>query len=161
MKMKTKGPRLQMNPRTPKDEISTGNLLNRLLSTHSESELSDCIQKHTVSDSKRSFSALFEEMIAEKHLNRADIIRHSLIDRTYAYQILSGIRLPGRDKVLALGISAGLSLKEIQRLLEYSELGILYPKSARDAILIYGIEHHFDVMKINELLEAHQQLCIP
>ncbi|WP_432627410.1 hypothetical protein [Brotaphodocola sp.] len=111
--------------------------------------------------STASFAITYEEIIAEKHLNRAEIIRHSLIDRTYAYQILSGIRLPGRDKVLALGISAGLSLKEIQRLLEYSELGILYPKSARDAILIYGIEHHFDVMKINELLEAHQQLCIP
>lgn len=144
-----------------KEETSTGDLLNRLLSTHTESELSACIQEHAVSDSKRSFASLFHEMISEKHLSRAEIIRRSLIDRTYAYQILSGMRIPGRDKVLALGISAGLSLKEIQRLLEYSELGILYPKSARDAILIYGIEHRLDVMKINELLEAHQQPCIP
>lgn len=139
---------------------NTDELLNILKSTHSTRELDSYRSQYAVSDSELSFSALFNQLLSEKHLSKAEIIKKSLLDRTYTYQILNGTRLPGRNKVLALCIAAGLSLNETQRLLECAKEGILYSRSSRDAIIIYGITHQLNLMKINELLYEKQEAVI-
>ena len=39
-------------------------------------------------------------------------------------------------------------------MLEGAKAGILYSRSTRDAIIIYGIEHNMSVMDLNELLSV-------
>lgn len=69
-------------------------------------------------------------LLDKNQLSRAEVIRRSMLDRTYAYQITGGTRLPGRDK-------------------------------SRDAVLIYCIEHHYDVLYTNEMLEdAEEELLL-
>lgn len=136
-------------------EKTTGELLSILTSTHSSTDLHQYLREYTCPDDTLSFSRTFS-MMAEHHAySKSEIIRRSNLDRTYAYQILNGTKLPGRDKILALGIGAGFSLREIQKLLECAKEGILYSRSQRDAVIIYGIEHHFTVLQINELLNEH------
>lgn len=132
---------------------TTGQLLAVLQDTHSQKELQDYCRQHTWNQQQLSFSKAFLELLEEHQLSKADVIRKSMLDRTYAYQITGGIRRPSRDKIIALGIAAEVSLKEVQHLLICAKEGALYPRCLRDAILIYGIEHHQNILQINELLE--------
>ena len=138
-------------PRTA-DSKTTGELLRILTGTHSQKELDTYLETHTKPDDSMDFAGCFQHYLKIRDLKKADVIRAAQLDRTYAYQILNGIRKPNRDKILALCIAAGLTLRETQRCLECAGEGILYARSSRDAIVIYGIEHHMDVMRINELL---------
>ncbi len=135
------------------DEKTTGQLLNVLHNTHSPEDLQNYCQQHTLQRQQLSFAEAFSKLLDTYHLSKADVIRKSMMDRTYAYQVMSGVRIPGRDKVIALGIAAGASEKEIERLLACAMAGRLYPRSARDAILIYCIDHHYDILQTNEMLE--------
>lgn len=134
------------------DSKTTGELLHILTSTHSQKELDNYLETHTESDASMDFAGCFQHFLDIHGLKKSDIIRAAQLDRTYGYQILSGARQPGRDKILALCIAAGLTLRETQRCLECAGEGILYARSSRDAVIIYGIEHRMDVMQINELL---------
>ena len=136
----------------PKESPTTGELQNILLNTQSTNGLADYLKQHTRPDCDLSFSAVFQELLEQHHLSKADIVHKSRLDRTYAYQILSGKKSPSRDKILALSIAAGFSPREVRRLLECAKAGILYSRSARDAVILYGIEHHLDLMRINEML---------
>ncbi|MCI8578891.1 MAG: hypothetical protein HFG64_15560 [Lachnospiraceae bacterium] len=138
---------------------STGELQNILTSTHSRKDLANYLDQHTVPDSALSFSQTFQLLLDQHNLKKADVIRDSNLDRTYAYQVLSGSRHPGRDKILALGIAAGFSVKEIRRLLECASAAILYSRSSRDAVILYGIENRLNLMRINEmLLEINEKI---
>ena len=134
------------------DAKTTGELLNILTGTHSQKELDSYLETHTQPSAGMDFAGCFQHFLEIHELKKSDIIRAAQLDRTYGYQILSGARQPGRDKILALCIAAGLTLRETRRCLECAGEGILYARSSRDAVIIYGIEHHMDVMKINELL---------
>lgn len=134
------------------DSKTTGELLQILTSTHSQKELDAYLETHTKPDVSLDFAGCFQHFLKIHDLKKSDIIRAAQLDRTYGYQILSGARQPGRDKILALCIAAGLTLRETQRCLECAGEGILYARSLRDAVIIYGIEHHMDVLRINELL---------
>ena len=73
-----------------------------------------------------SVSSFFEDYIKEHGLTRKELVKNSQLDRTYAYQILSGLRKPSRDKLLALCLSGEMSFAEIQRVLEIGQAGVLY-----------------------------------
>ena len=83
------------------------------------------------------------------------------LSKDYAYQILSGTKTnPGRMKVVAICIGCQLDYTQTQRALEIAEKGVLYPRNAGDAIIIYNINNeNWDISKINEQLdEAGQEL---
>lgn len=131
---------------------STGELENILINTHSRKDLKNYLEQNTLPDSNLSFSLTFQTFLKQYQLKKADVIRDSNLDRTYAYQIINGTRRPSRDKVLALGIAASFTIKEIRRLLECAGAAILYSRSSRDAVILYGIENHLSLLRINEML---------
>lgn len=135
------------------DQKSTTELLHILTNLSSSGEL-----KHYVADSdhftQTSFSDYYNSLPHVKEQKYTDLIRKSGIERTYFYQIMNGRRQPGRDKVILLSLAAGLSLKEVQRALEITQLGILYSKNRRDAILIFAFTKELDVQDTQDLL-AH------
>lgn len=94
-----------------------------------------------------------KKLMAEKHLERAEVIERSGLNREYAYHIFSGERKnPSRPKLLALAVAMGLNLDEVQYLLRYAQQGVLYPRNAWDAVVISAIEQKLSVMQTNELL---------
>lgn len=97
----------------------------------------------------------FKKLLAEKNLERSEVIERSGLNREYAYHILSGKRKnPSRQKILALAIALGLNLEETQYLLRYARHGALYPRNAWDAVIISAIEQKLSVMQTNELLHS-------
>ena len=104
--------------------------------------------------SHRTLRTFFDEYMKEHGLTKKDLVINSLLDRTYAYQILSGLRKPSRDKILALCLSGKMSFEEIQRALEIAQAGILYPKDPRDAAIILCIHNRiYNVYEINMYLD--------
>lgn len=133
-------------------QTPTCELLNILSNIHSKAELNSYIKKHTTTDNAFHFHIAFSKLLYRCGKKKSEVIRDSTLDRTYAYQILNGTKIPSRDKVLALCIATGCSLDDTQHLLENMNEGILYSRSSRDAVIIYGIEHKLSVMDVNELL---------
>lgn len=74
------------------------------------------------------------------------------ISKPYAYQLINGDRLPGRDIILRIGLSMRLSLEEIQRLLTLAEKSVLYPKIHRDACILYCIRKKMSLDETNFFL---------
>jgi len=94
------------------------------------------------------------DMLFEKYgVSKAEAIERSNIERGYAYQILRGAKDAKRDKYIRLAIGIGLNLEDTQRLLTVARHGILYSKILRDAVIIFGINNHFDIVRLEWLLE--------
>lgn len=91
-------------------------------------------------------------LLKEKRANKIQVIRNGALNENYAYQIFSGLKYPSRDKVIQLAIGFGLNLEETSRLLKIADVGDLYPRGRRDAILIFCIERRLSIMQINDLL---------
>ena len=83
---------------------------------------------------------------------KAALIRRTGIERTYGYQLLKGMRSPGRDKVLLFCLAAGLDLHETQRALRAAGEPILYSRKRRDAILIFAVNEKLSISDTQELL---------
>lgn len=94
-----------------------------------------------------------DAVMEEKGLKKADVIRKSNIQTNYAYQIFSGLKIPSRDKLIALCFGMELSLPETQTLLKYAGYAPLYPRNKRDSVIIDSLEKHEDVITCNIILD--------
>lgn len=103
-----------------------------------------------------SLSQHLTALLAEKKISKADVVRGSLLDRAYVYQIFSGERRPSRDKLLALSFGLRLTADETQKLMKLSGNRELYARDERDAIILFALQHHKTIMETNELLDANQ-----
>ena len=103
-----------------------------------------------------SLSSMLEEMLSEKNLKKAQVIRDSELSEVYAYQIFSGLRVPERKKLLCLCVGMKLNLEETQILLKCAGYSQLYVKLPFDSIVIYGICKGLSVPQINELLYEYE-----
>ena len=86
----------------------------------------------------------------------ADMQKKCDIERTYLYQIMRGVKNPGRDKIIAIAVACEMNLAETQRALEIAQEGILYAKSSRDSLIIYAINNKLSLREINSLLTDHE-----
>jgi hypothetical protein len=102
--------------------------------------------------------AHLKELMRQAGFAAKDLISQSKLDRVYAYQILKGIRKPGKDTLLAIAFGLRLSLGETQRLLSIGGRSTLYPRVRRDAILIFCLEHGLSQGKADEKLAAAGEL---
>lgn len=134
------------------DQKSTNELMDILTNLDTSGGLASYVSQPE-NFTKISFSDYYNSLPEVKGQKYTDLIRKSGLERTYFYQIMNGRRTPGRDKVILLSLAAGLSLKEVQRALELTQLGILYSKNRRDAILIFSFTKKLGVSDTQELLE--------
>ena len=92
-------------------------------------------------------------LLKEKNLLKKDVVRESGLNREYAYHLFAGTKdKPSRPKVLAIGVAMGLNLEEMQYLLKYAKLNILYPRNQWDSVIISAIEQQLNVIETNDLL---------
>ncbi len=91
-------------------------------------------------------------LLSAKKLHKADVVRDSLLDRVYLYQIFAGKRFPSRSKLIAIAFGLHLSLEETQKLLKISENRELYVRDERDAVIFYALQRGLDIFDTNELL---------
>ena len=101
---------------------------------------------------ERSLAEYLNALLAEKGLKRAAVVREAGINETFGYQIFMGQRKPSRNKILQIAFAMGCTLKETNRLLQIGEANALYCKDRRDAIIVFCVEKHYPLQKVNEEL---------
>ncbi|MDE7354480.1 MAG: helix-turn-helix transcriptional regulator [Acetatifactor sp.] len=94
-------------------------------------------------------------LLLEKGISKADVVRGSQLDRSYAYQIFSGDKKPSRDKLIALAFGLGLTDEETQKMLKLSGNRELYARDERDAMILFFLQQNRTIFEVNDLLYAH------
>ncbi len=132
------------------DKDTTRNLSRILENTSEQKDADGFVQ----SAQFQYFYQYFNSFMADSSKSVTDVIRSSGISRNYVYNIINGDKKhPGRDKVLALCIGAGMNYTQTQRALEISGLAALYPKDERDVRIAIAINQGMEnVMEVNDLL---------
>lgn len=132
--------------------ITTDELLKQLRSANSIPKLTKYTSNLSFHTGYRTFAEYMTAYLKEHDLPQNKIIQASLIQRNYGYQILNGSKNPGREKILALCLAAGMNYEETQRALTLAGLGKLYPRRKEDSVIIFAIENKLNVLQTNELL---------
>lgn len=132
--------------------LTTDELLKQLQSADSVSKLNKYTSTLPAYTGYKTFAEYMRAYLKTNQISESALIQASQIQRTYAYQILNGSKNPGREKVLALCIAAGMNYDETQRSLTLAGLGKLYPRRKEDSVIIFAIEQKLSVLQTNELL---------
>ena len=94
------------------------------------------------------------QLLDEKRLSKADVVRESRLERVYGYHIFAGRKKnPSRNKVISLALAMKLAPEETQYLLYYAGAEQLYVRNPRDSILWYALDHHMSVLDTNIMLQ--------
>ena len=118
------------------EEILTEDLLARLLDAQNPEEY--LCQEDSVFD--RTLPDYLYQLLNERGMNRADVVRGSGLNSAHLYDIFDGESNVGRDRAIMLAFGLCCSLVETQRLLRLAGVSELWPKVRRDAIIIWCIE---------------------
>ncbi len=97
---------------------------------------------------------VLQNLLAQAGFSAPDWIAAADISKSYAYQVLRGERIPGRDILLRTALVLRLSVKEVQRLLAVGGCGALYPKIRRDAAVIFALNQHMTLLETEDLLAS-------
>ncbi len=104
-------------------------------------------------EQERNLGAFLTRKLDEQGLKKGDIVRKSQINETYVYELFSGKKKkPNRNYVLALCIAMGLSTRDTKRALYHANVGDLYARNRRDAIIINCVSKKRTLMQTNEAL---------
>ena len=126
---------------------STEELMN-LIKKAKREEFVDSLEAES-----RDISDLLKEILADKKIEVKRAIDMLLLEPSYGYQIFNGRRKPTRIILLRFAILFGLTLEETQHLLNTGQKQELYPRIRFDAAIIYGIEHHYSIEEVEDLLQ--------
>ena len=127
---------------------TTSKLFHKLRSRESGKAVLD--QKRTAP----TCAQVLRELLEQIGLSVPEWIAAADISKSYAYQVLRGERIPGRDILLRTALVLRLSLKEAQRLLAVGGCGALYPKIRRDAAVIFALNQHMTLLETEDLLAS-------
>jgi len=137
------------------NDATTSRLEELLLEEDADEKIEQLISNNC--NGQLLFHEYFNAYVAAHKLDTTQIIKRSGVSRNYIYSILNGKRTnPGRDKVLALCIAAGMKYSEVNRGLKIARQGVLYSKIERDARIIVGINKGItDIVKLNLYLDSN------
>ena len=102
----------------------------------------------------KSFREFFDAYIAEQGLDITAVISRSRISKNYVYDITNGVtKKPGRDKLIALCVAAGMDVDMVNRGLRIAGYNPLYPKKKRDVFIAECINRGAtDITALNIML---------
>ena len=117
-------------------ERLTEDLLARLLAADRPEAFLD--QEHIVD---RTLPDYLYELLNDRGMRRSQVVRASGLNSTFLYDIFAGKVRPRRDHAIMLAFGLGCSLRETQRLLRLAGVSELWPKTRRDAIIIWCVNN--------------------
>ncbi|MCM1263553.1 MAG: helix-turn-helix domain-containing protein [Butyrivibrio sp.] len=119
------------------------------------SDIEDYLQSNKDSLNICTLPEYLNIMLSQKGITKADVVRDSLMTRSYVYQIFSGEKTPFRDNLIAIAFGLHLSEDETQKMLKISKNRELYARDGRDAIILFALQRNQSVYEVNDLLFDH------
>lgn len=116
------------------------------------SNFEDFLQHTQTKQVEFSQMEYFDYLFDVKQVTKSQVIKSSLLDTYYAYQVFRGAKTPSRDKLLLLAFAFPLDVKETQLLLYICHSEKLYVKNKRDSIILFALEKSCSLEKTNDLL---------
>ena len=110
--------------------------------------------------STRSLPDYLQQLLDEKGLERAHVIRNAGLNETYGYQIFMGQRNATRNKILQIIFAMKMTLREANRTLQAAGANELYCKNRRDAIIIYCLDHGYSLLQTDQELYRFKENTI-
>lgn len=124
-------------------EKTTGELMDIL---RSKPDAAAFVQENADELQNKTVPELLADLLERKQLTRAAVIRVAGLARTYGYQLFDGTYTPTRDKLIQLAFGFQLTVEETQALLKAAGHAVLYPRNARDVVIIEwsvpAMRHH-------------------
>ena len=129
------------------ERIATEELVTTIVETQSLEDLmkKPCFVHVTL-------SSFLNDLLKKKNMTRVDVIHRAKLNETFGYQIFVGQRKASRNKILQIAFAMNLDYMETQRLLAVAEVGGLYPRDRRDAIIIFCIINHATLQETDDKL---------
>lgn len=140
----------------PLQQLETTQLASMLKNATS----SDVINRVESRFVQKSLPEYLEELLAEKSLSKAEVIRASMLNSTFAYQIMSGDRHASRDKILQLIFALSCTVDEANKVLYAGGASTLYCRNKRDAIIVFALEHGLTLTQVDTLLYEQNEPTI-
>ena len=107
-----------------------------------------------------TLSEYLSQQLYQKDLRVADVVRDSGLTKSYVHQIFNGEKNPSRDKLIAIAFGLRLNAEETQRMLKLGGCSELYPKMARDTIILFVIQRGKDIWEADKLLHDNGLLTL-
>ena len=101
---------------------------------------------------ERDLPSYLQQLLDEKGLARADVVRDAGLNSTYGYEIFVGRKHAARDYILRIAFALHATLKETNRLLQAAGHNELYCKNRRDAIIIFCLDRGYSLQQTDEAL---------
>ncbi len=121
-------------------------LKNKSSYAEAREEMQNCLYPMKLSE-------FLKKVTEERGMKPSEIMRRSGLKKSYFYQLLDGTREnPSRDTLIQLGFGIGFTLDELQEFLTNRGAAQLYPRIARDGIIIYAVQHGLDIIDCDILL---------
>mgnify|MGYP002624764203 CR=1 FL=1 len=117
------------------EERLTDELLQELLDSTSPDAYLD---KAELPD--RTLADYLADLLRDRSMTRAEVIRASGVNATFAYHVFNGQRNIGRENAIMLAFGLRCTLRETQRLLRLAGVSELWCKVPRDAVIIFCID---------------------
>lgn len=110
-----------------------------------------------ITQDEKPFAAYMRTLLKAKGTKQAEAFIRADIPEHYGYWLISEERhTRQRDVILRLCFGGGLTLDETQKALKLYGLAPLYPKIARDAVLMVALNSSLhDVHDVDSLLKKH------
>lgn len=123
------------------DELKGKNIdINTYLESNSDSLIEINLKK------------FWNDVVNNSGMSKSDIINKSDFGYVYFYDVINGRKIPSTDKIVRLALAMKMTLDQCQTALKYSGKSPLYPRLKRDSILIFAINHNYDIYQTAELL---------
>lgn len=134
------------------EPITTDELYHEIMAA---TDIEDFLKKNKRQMLTCTLSEYLNTLLSQKGISRADVVRGSLLDRAYVYQIFSGEKTPSRDKLIAIAFGLCLSDGQAQKMLKLSGNRELYARDERDAVILFALQRKKSILETNELLSLH------
>ena len=95
---------------------------------------------------------VLNDAFIRRGLSKAETAECSGMSEVYLHQILSGKRVPSRDRLLCLCIAIEMTETEVNAALKECGYAGLYIRNRRDAIILYALKNGWDIHRLNDAL---------
>lgn len=137
---------------------STGELLDIIKSKNSCNIVQEEIKTEQI---KESLADYLNALVAQRNVKLADVMRRSGLKKAYFYSLFDGSREnPSRDVLIQLGFGFEMSFDEVQEFLKHRGAAQLYPRIARDGVIIYCFQRGMSLVECDILLQENGEALL-
>ena len=128
---------------------TTSNLMRELMQVE---QLDRYLEENGGQMIETTLAGELTRLLEERQLTRTEVAARSGLSRVYVYEVFSGKKLPSRDSVIRICFALSLGPQEIASLFKHTGYPPLYPRSRRDAVILFAARRHTTLPELTEML---------